>query len=92
MSENGIRVGEIFGVIAFTGLLAACAVVIGYLAFRRQHFVIDLFEQLARRMDPLARNEGRYESVARMNIIVVAIFLLWVSFLVCLGGIRFAIT
>jgi len=91
MSGESVRFEEIFLVFALTSAIAASAVLVAVLAFRKSHGLIDFSERVARRFDLLNRYAGSHQDMARVNLLALSAFLLWLSFMVCLAGIRLAI-
>lgn len=88
MADGAIRFDLLIGVLGLTSFIAACAVAVGVIAFRKNHYLIDVCEKITRRLNLLGRDEESRGGAVRVNLIVLAVLLLWISFLVCLVGLR----
>lgn len=88
MADGAIRFDLLIGVLALTSFIAACAIAVGVIAFRKSHYLIDVCEKITRRLNLAGRDEESRSGAVRVNLMVLAVLLLWISFLVCLGGLR----
>lgn len=87
--ENGeVRFDLVLGVLAITTLIAGTAVGVGIIAFRKKHGLIDRSEAMLRRFGSAEQDDHCDGARARINLIVLSTILLWVAFLLCLGGLR----
>ena len=89
MGDGAIRFDLVLGVLALTTLIAATAVAIGIIAFRRNHVLLERCEALLRRFGPAPEEEDqRHTARARINLMLLSAFLLWLAFVLCLVGLR----
>jgi hypothetical protein len=88
MGNGEVRFDLVLGVLAITTLIAGTAVGVGIIAFRKKHALIDRCEAMLRRFGAAEQDDQAHSARARMNLIVLSAFLLWVAFLLCLGGLR----
>ena len=88
MADGVIRFDLLIGVLALSSFIAVCAISVGVIAFRKNHYLLDVCEQITRRLNWVGRDEESRSGAVRVNLIVLSVLLLWISFLVCLAGLR----
>lgn len=89
MGDGTIHFDLVIGVLALTTLIAATAVAVGIIAFRRNHVLLERCEALMCRFGPAPEEEDqRYTARARINLMLLSAFRRWLAFLLCLVGLR----
>jgi len=88
MSAEPVQFGQIFLVFIVTFSIAAAGVLVGSLAFRRSHYLIDYSEAISRRLSNASTDMDSRHDRGRINLIVLAVFLLWIALMTGIVGIR----
>lgn len=91
MNGDSVQFGQVFLVFIVTSGIAAVGVLVGALAFRKNHYLIDCSNEITRRFGRASGDAGGEQDQGRLNLIGLSVFLLWLSLMVCIFGIRLAI-
>lgn len=88
MSGGAVYFEGLLGVMVVVITLAASAIGVGLIAYRKDHVLIELSRKLLHRTNDATRYDGEIDGIARVNLLVLSAFLLCVSVIVCIMGLR----